>query len=317
MQPQGRSERGSAERRTEFHAIFVDERRFREWYDVAARRVYAYLFGRCGGEASLAEELTQLTFIDAIRHRETYDGRADSVTWLIAIGRNRLLDHLRRQEEKSAGAFASWCARSLWAMARKRRGTRWRTGTKSYERCASCPRTRRGADPPSRGWPAGPRSCHCDAAQSNRRRVTAQSRPRTFSDGLRGAAPWMTIGFSRACAASPSRSSQRRTSSTVCTRASLMSSGSTASPHRPRFTGWSRRGRPRSQRMRASLWLAAAVLLALALIGGVALVGAVLEDRKPPSVRNGLIAVGRDDGILLLDPTTGRTVTRLETPLPW
>jgi len=100
VQPLGRSERGSAERRTEFHAIFVDERKFREWYDVAARRVYAYLFGRCGGEASLAEELTQLTFIDAIRHRETYDGRADSVTWLIAIGRNRLLDHLRRQERE-------------------------------------------------------------------------------------------------------------------------------------------------------------------------------------------------------------------------
>ena len=78
----------------------------------------------------------------------------------------------------------------------------------------------------------------------------------------------------------------------------------------------SRRGRPRSQRMRASLWLAAAVLLALALIGGVALVGAVLEDRKPPSVRNGLIAVGRDGGILLLDPTTGMAVRRLETPLP-
>ena len=100
MQPLGRAERGSAERRTEFHALFADERRFREWYDVAARRVYAYLFGRCGGEASLAEELTQLTFIDAIRHRETYDGRADSVTWLIAIGRNRLLDHLRRQERE-------------------------------------------------------------------------------------------------------------------------------------------------------------------------------------------------------------------------
>jgi hypothetical protein len=78
-----------------------------------------------------------------------------------------------------------------------------------------------------------------------------------------------------------------------------------------------RRGRPRSQRMRVSLWLAAAVLLALALIGGVALVGAVLEDRKPPSVRNGLIAIGRDDGILLLDPTTGTTVRRLETPLPF
>ena len=77
------------------------------------------------------------------------------------------------------------------------------------------------------------------------------------------------------------------------------------------------RGRPRSQRMRVYLWLAAAVLLALALVGGVALVAAVLEDRNPALVRNGLIAVGRDDGILLLDPTTGRTVTRLETPAPY
>jgi RNA polymerase sigma-70 factor, ECF subfamily len=91
-------ERGSLERRTELQAIFADERQFRPWYDVAARRVYAYLFGRCGGDASLAEELTQLTFMDALRRRDTYDGRADSITWLIAIGRNRLLDHLRRME---------------------------------------------------------------------------------------------------------------------------------------------------------------------------------------------------------------------------
>jgi len=35
-----------------------------------------------------------------------------------------------------------------------------------------------------------------------------------------------------------------------------------------------------------------------------------------PLAGNGLIAIGRDDGILLLDPTTGATVRRLETPLP-
>ena len=100
MEPRGSAERRNAERRNELDTIFADERTFREWYDLAARRVYAYLFGRCGGEASLAEELTQLTFIDAIRHRGTYDGRADAITWLIAIGRNRLLDHLRRQERE-------------------------------------------------------------------------------------------------------------------------------------------------------------------------------------------------------------------------
>jgi WD40 repeat protein len=82
-----------------------------------------------------------------------------------------------------------------------------------------------------------------------------------------------------------------------------------------------RRGRPRSRRMPVSLWFAAAVLLALAVLGGVALVGAVLDERTTidpaPLAGNGLIAVGRDDGILLLDPTTGKTVKRLVTPLPW
>jgi Tol biopolymer transport system component len=37
---------------------------------------------------------------------------------------------------------------------------------------------------------------------------------------------------------------------------------------------------------------------------------------RPPS-GNGLIAVGSDGGILLLDPTTGKTMKRLDTPLPW
>jgi sugar lactone lactonase YvrE len=69
--------RADPDRRAELQAIFADERRFRPWYDVAARRVYAYLFGRCGGDAGLAEELTQLTFIDALRHRDSYDGRAE------------------------------------------------------------------------------------------------------------------------------------------------------------------------------------------------------------------------------------------------
>jgi RNA polymerase sigma-70 factor (ECF subfamily) len=100
VESRARPEQGSLERRTELQAIFADERQFRPWYDVAARRVYAYLFGRCGGDASLAEELTQLTFMDALRRRDTYDGRADSITWLIAIGRNRLLDHLRRVERE-------------------------------------------------------------------------------------------------------------------------------------------------------------------------------------------------------------------------
>lgn len=76
--------------------IVRDGRAFRAWYDEALPRVYRYLAARTGGDALLAEELTQQTFVEAIRHRSRFDGRSDVVTWLCAIGRNRLVDHYRR-----------------------------------------------------------------------------------------------------------------------------------------------------------------------------------------------------------------------------
>ena len=88
------------DRRAGFRAIFEDEERFRSWYDVAARRLYRYLYGRCGGDQALTEELTQQAFLQAVRHRDAYDGRADAMTWLIAIGRNVLVDHVRRVERE-------------------------------------------------------------------------------------------------------------------------------------------------------------------------------------------------------------------------
>lgn len=88
------------DRRAEFRAIFDDEDRFRGWYDMAARRLYRYLYGRCGGDAGLTEELTQQAFLHAIRHRDSYDGRAEPMTWLIAIGRNVLVDHGRRTDRE-------------------------------------------------------------------------------------------------------------------------------------------------------------------------------------------------------------------------
>lgn len=82
--------------RGELAAIVRDEDRFRDWYDSTLPRVYRYLVARCGGDETLAEELTQQTFFEAIRNRHRFDGRSDVVTWLIAIARNRLVDHHRR-----------------------------------------------------------------------------------------------------------------------------------------------------------------------------------------------------------------------------
>jgi RNA polymerase sigma-70 factor (ECF subfamily) len=81
-------------RQLSFAALVADKSRFRAWYDEALPRVYRYLLTRCGDEA-LAEEVTQEAFIEALRARRRFEGRSDPVTWICAIGRNRLIDHVR------------------------------------------------------------------------------------------------------------------------------------------------------------------------------------------------------------------------------
>ena len=81
--------------------LVQDEAAFREWYDRTLPRVYRYLLARCGGEASLAEELAQQTFIEAVWHSDQFAGRSDVVTWLCAIGRRKLIDHFRRTKRET------------------------------------------------------------------------------------------------------------------------------------------------------------------------------------------------------------------------
>ncbi len=81
----------------DFAAVVRDEAGFRDWYEATLPRVYRYLAARCAGDDALAEELTQQTFVEAIRQRHRYDGRSDVVTWMCAIGRNKLVDHYRRR----------------------------------------------------------------------------------------------------------------------------------------------------------------------------------------------------------------------------
>lgn len=84
-----------------FAALVADPTRFRAWYDEALPRVYRYLLTRCGDEA-LAEEVTQEAFIEALRARRRFEGRSDPVTWICAIGRNRLIDHVRHDRRSAS-----------------------------------------------------------------------------------------------------------------------------------------------------------------------------------------------------------------------
>lgn len=81
-------------------ALVADPVRFRDWYDDALPRVYRYVLTRCGDE-TLAEEITQEAFVEAIRTRRRFEGRSDAVTWICAIGRNRIVDHARHDRRSA------------------------------------------------------------------------------------------------------------------------------------------------------------------------------------------------------------------------
>jgi RNA polymerase sigma-70 factor (ECF subfamily) len=80
-----------------WQATFTSEAAFRSFYERALPRVYGYLYYRCHGDPAVADDLTQATFIEAVRRRRSFEGRSDPVTWVIGIARYKLLDHLRSE----------------------------------------------------------------------------------------------------------------------------------------------------------------------------------------------------------------------------
>jgi RNA polymerase sigma-70 factor (ECF subfamily) len=89
-----------SEAREALAAVFSSERTFDAWYERALPRVYGYVFSRCGHDADVAEEITQLAFVAAVRARSTFDGRSDPVTWVCGIARHKLADHFRRLDSE-------------------------------------------------------------------------------------------------------------------------------------------------------------------------------------------------------------------------
>jgi RNA polymerase sigma-70 factor (ECF subfamily) len=73
----------------------MTQREFVAIYDDHVWRVYGFFAYRLRSRQD-AEDLTQLTFERALRAWDRYDSqRAGVATWLIAIARNLLIDHLR------------------------------------------------------------------------------------------------------------------------------------------------------------------------------------------------------------------------------
>jgi RNA polymerase sigma factor (sigma-70 family) len=81
-----------------------DDRAFDELYRRGAQRVRGFLI-RLSGNASLADDLTQETFVRIHRARGSFAVGAAALPWMFAIARNAFLDHARRENvRRSSGA---------------------------------------------------------------------------------------------------------------------------------------------------------------------------------------------------------------------
>jgi RNA polymerase sigma factor (sigma-70 family) len=77
------------------------EQELHDVYRAHVRAVYAFFAYTLPGDA--AEELTATTFERVVRAWDSYDARQASVrTWVLAIARNLLADHYRRQSHRDS-----------------------------------------------------------------------------------------------------------------------------------------------------------------------------------------------------------------------
>ena len=89
-------------------ALGLDPESFRAFYDDALPRVYGYFLHRCGGSVSVAEDLTQETFLAAVAELKKGKRIANPIAWIYGISRHKLVDHYRRQERAQRPPSVAW-----------------------------------------------------------------------------------------------------------------------------------------------------------------------------------------------------------------
>ncbi|HTU90128.1 MAG TPA: sigma-70 family RNA polymerase sigma factor, partial [Gemmataceae bacterium] len=79
-----------------------EEFAWRTLYDDAFAGLYAYVLWRCGGLRDRADEVTQETWLTAVRRLRAFDPSAGSfASWLRGIAANVLRNHFRREKRRT------------------------------------------------------------------------------------------------------------------------------------------------------------------------------------------------------------------------
>jgi RNA polymerase sigma-70 factor, ECF subfamily len=91
----------------------LDARSFGAFYDDALPHIYGYFLHRCGGSVTLAEDLTQETFVAAVAELANDRQVTSPTAWIHGIARHKLIDHYRQQERVERSLAAAWEAEQL------------------------------------------------------------------------------------------------------------------------------------------------------------------------------------------------------------
>jgi RNA polymerase sigma-70 factor, ECF subfamily len=73
----------------------------RELLDLTGNIVYGFIYARVGGRRDVAEDLTQATFLEALRSAPTYRGESSIETWICTIARRQVGRHYEAERRRS------------------------------------------------------------------------------------------------------------------------------------------------------------------------------------------------------------------------
>jgi RNA polymerase sigma-70 factor (ECF subfamily) len=102
-----------------------------KWVDLYADYLYKFAYYRVNDD-QLAEDLVQDAFLSALKARDTYKGDAAEKTWLIAILKNKIIDHYKKASTKNESPLKlrTYDAPSLDYFFNKEKNGHWQSETK-------------------------------------------------------------------------------------------------------------------------------------------------------------------------------------------
>ncbi len=94
----------------------MDQKHFPKFYHENVKRIYRFIYFRCGGNKEVSEDLTQDVFVKALNAFGSYDPKISASSWIFTIARNHLINYMEKQRPGVAleDIEQTWWDRMNW-----------------------------------------------------------------------------------------------------------------------------------------------------------------------------------------------------------